>query len=451
MGGDLGVTEGIRAHYDARRPGWQLLDVAGRVRERVRYAQTGGRETRSAAARDVIAAPAGLYRPAADRRPRVLVCDRYVPTPDRDAGSARMAWMLRLLASLCAHVTFVPVRQFAYAEYAAPLRQAGVEVLVGHGRSLDRLLAARAGVYDVVVLSRTEVANRCAAAVRRHQPRARVIFDTVELASTRLYRQRSIGAGGGSVSRERRLEDRAIRHSHVVAAVSAAECNEIARRRCGAHTVVLPLVYCCRPTRPAFDERRDLLFVGNFTHAPNADAVRWFAAAVLPRIRRDADLRLRVAGPGASAKTVGAWGSHVTYEGWVPDLRPLLDAARVAVAPLRYGAGVKGKVGEALAMGLPCVATSIAAEGLELVHGTHLLVADDAAGFAAAVLRAYTDPHTWGRLANAGVDVAAERWSPQAMNARLTALLSETLGMTHMRSPVDALAGSSPTVQLSVT
>src|SRR5262249_43498325 len=159
--------------------------------------------------------------------PRVLVCDRYVPTPDRDAGSARIAWILRLLVPLCAHVTFVPVRQHAFAEYAAPLRRAGVEVIVG--RSLERLLRARTDMYDVVLLSRAEVANRCGAAVGRHQSRARVIYDTVELTSTRLYRQRSIGVAGGNVARERGLEDRAIRHSHVVAAVSDAERQEIAR------------------------------------------------------------------------------------------------------------------------------------------------------------------------------------------------------------------------------
>lgn len=447
----MGVSDGLRAHYDARRPGWQLLDAAGGVRERVRYARTVSRTDRSAAAREAVTAPPALCRPDADRRPRVLVLDRYVPTPDRDAGSARMAWMLRLLVPLSSHVTFVPLRQFAYAEYVSPLRHAGVEVLVGHGRSLERLLERRAGMYDVAVLSRAEVAHRCGAAVRNHHPRARVIFDTVELTSRRLDRQRCMGAGGAGAARERELEDRAIRHSHVVAAVSDAECTEIARRRYAARTVVLPLVYRSPATRPGFDARRDLLFVGNFSHPPNADAMRWFAAAVLPRIRNELDVQLRVVGPGATPRTAAAWGPHVHYDGWVPDLQPLMDSSRVAVAPLRYGAGVKGKVGEALAMGLPCVATSIAAEGLGVVDGRHLLVADDPAGFAAAVLRAYVDLQTWERLSTAGAALATERWSPQAMQARLVALLSEILDGSRGHSPVDVLAGSSPTVQISVT
>lgn len=363
-----------------------------------------------------------------------------------------MAWILRLLTPLASHVTFVPLRQFAYTEYATPLRHADVEVVVGQGRSLKRLLTTREGMYDVVVLSRTEIANRCGAAVRRHQPRARVIFDTVELTSTRLYRQRGIGAAtAASAARERGREDRAIRHSHVVAAVSDAECTEIARRGHAARTVVLPLVYRPRISRPPFVGRRDLLFVGNFTHAPNADAVRWFSSAVLPRIRSHLDVRLRVVGPSATQKMVAAWGPHVTYEGWVPDLQPLVDSSCVAVAPLRYGAGVKGKVGEALAMGLPCVATSIAAEGLGVVDGTHLLVADDAVGFSSAVLRAYTDPVMWNQLADAGVKLAAERFSSQAMQARLAALLSDTLDAKGTPARVGVLAGSLSTVQVPVT
>jgi glycosyltransferase involved in cell wall biosynthesis len=455
----MGVADALRAHYDARRPGWQLLDVAGRMRERMDYLRTVGREDRSSATRVAAAPAAALCMRPADGRPRVLVCDRYIPTPDRDAGSARMAWILRLIAEMSAHVTFVPQRRFAFAEYAAPLRNAGVEVIAGDARSLHTLMRERHGMYDVVFLSRAEVANHCLAAVRRHQPRARVVFDTVELTSTRLQQQRTVVDGArGNVTRELELEDRAVLLSDVVAAVSDAECVAITRRGFARRTVVLPLVFTARARRAGFDERRDLLFVGNFTHPPNADAVRWFATAVLPQIRQHGDAILRVVGPGATATMVAGWGPHVVYDGWVADLQPRLQRARVAVAPLRYGAGVKGKVGEALAAGLPCVATSVAAEGMDLAGGRHLLIADDPAAFAAAVLRAYTDPAMWTALSNAGIAVVAARWSPQAMTSRLAALLSDTVAVPHHTAPTASnrpsqqlLSRSSPPVQISVT
>ena len=420
------------------------------MRERLRYAQTQSHENRFARIRSFDAAPAGLSSPV-DGRPRVLVCDRYVPAPDRDAGGARMAWILRLLVPLCSHVTFVPVRPFAFAEYAEPLRRVGVEVVVGDGRPLGRLLEARAGMYDVVMLSRAEVAHRCMASVRRHNPLARVIFDTVELTSTRLRQQSSLrGGGDGAAARELRLEDRAIRLSDAVTTVSDAERDEILNRRLGVSASVLPLVYESRVASPGFDSRCGLLFVGNFTHPPNADAVSWFCRAVLPRIHEDAELPLRIVGPGATATTVSGWGTQVTYEGWVPDLTELADGSRVAVAPLRYGAGVKGKVGAALALGLPCVATSIAAEGLDLIDGTHLLIADDAAAFAAAVLRCHADQKTWSELAHAGVEVAADRWSPSAMSQRLAALLRDS-GIPRRVVPRPAmLSRSLPTLHDSI-
>src|SRR5262249_3588177 len=140
VGRDMGVISRLHTHYDGRRPGWQLLDVAGRLRERALYQRAVARDDRAAEARASSAIPATLRERAADGRLRVLVCDGHIPTPDRDSGSARMAWILRLLAPLCAHVTFVPLRQFAYPGYAPPLRDAGVEVVVGGAGGVERLL-----------------------------------------------------------------------------------------------------------------------------------------------------------------------------------------------------------------------------------------------------------------------------------------------------------------------
>ena len=443
----------VHAHYDARGPGWQLLDAMGRMRERVRYARAvDSVEPFDKGASGFVSPLPGSEMP--DFRARVLVCDRYLPTPDRDAGSARMDWMLRLLAPMCAGVTFIPDRPYAYAQYAAPLRRSGVQVASGDGSSIDRLLAERTGLYDVVILSRAEVANRHLRAVRRHQPRAQVVFDTVELTSLRVERQRSIGAARrGSLERALRMEDRAIRHSDVVLTVSEDESREVLRRRSGVRTQVIPLVHTVsRRARPQFGARRDLLFVGNFTHPPNADAVRWFAHDVLPLVRSHLDVILHVAGPGASRAMASSWGPNVSYEGWVAALNGLYDGARVAVAPLRYGAGVKAKVGEALANGLPCVTTTVGAAGMNLVDGTHLLVADAPAAFAAAVRRAYTDANLWTALSDSGCAVAAERWSPPAMSARLALLLRDTMAARE-KSPrlQPAPSRSSPTVDVSIT
>jgi glycosyltransferase involved in cell wall biosynthesis len=285
-------------------------------------------------------------------------------------------------------------------------------------------------MYDVVILSRSQVAQQQLATIRRFQPQALVVFDTVELKSMRLDQQlRNTGAArDGSLARERALEDSLIRASDVVATVSEEERMEVRRRSPESRTLVLPNVHevTDRPV-VGMASRRDLIFVGNFTHPPNVDAICWFSRCVMPLIRTRLDVVLRVVGAGATAKMVASWGPFARYEGWVPDVLTLCSESRVAVAPLRYGAGVKGKIGQALSLGLPVVTTSAGAAGMDLVDGTHALIADEPQAFADAVVRVYGDASVWNGLSAAGLSLAAERWSPEAMRARLGELLHAAL------------------------
>ncbi|RZA18576.1 MAG: glycosyltransferase, partial [Lysobacteraceae bacterium] len=165
--------------------------------------------------------------------------------------------------------------------------------------------------------------------------------------------------------------------------------------------------------------REGLLFVGGFRHPPNVDAVLWFVREVFPRIR---SLR-----PGMQFHCIGGDvpaeirnlsrldGVHL--HGHVPDLQPWLDGCRISVAPLRYGAGVKGKVNQAMAHGLPVVATSPAVEGMHLLDGQDVLVADDAAAYADAVLRLDGDEALWNRITANGRDNVARHFSPEAARA----------------------------------
>lgn len=337
-----------------------------------------------------------------------------------------MDWILRLLSPMCSRVTLIPSRRFAYHDNQISLQQSGVEVVVGDHRRLSRLLGSRAGWYDLVILSRSHVAERHIATIRRLQPQALIVFDTVELKSERLELQlRNTGvARDGSLSRERALEDRLISASDAVVTVSEEENAAVRRRFPAARTLVLPNVHAV-PDAPvaSFASRRDLIFIGNFTHPPNVDAVQWFSRHVMPLIRTEMNVALRVVGPGATPRMAASWGPWVRYEGWVPNVVSLCDEARVAIAPLRYGAGVKGKIGQALSLGLPVVTTSPGAAGMDLVDGTHVLIADEPQAFADAVMHVYGDVSVWNRLSQAGLAVVEQRWSPDAMRVRLAELL----------------------------
>ena len=146
------------------------------------------------------------------------------------------------------------------------------------------------------------------------------------------------------------------------------------------------------------------MFVGGFRHPPNVDAVQWFVNDVFPLIRsRLPAVRFHCIGSDVPAAIAAlAREPGVEIHGYVADLAPYLDGARIAVAPLRFGAGVKGKINLSMAHGQPVVATACAIEGMHLHDGDNVLVADDAAGFADAVVRLYHDAALWQRLADNG-------------------------------------------------
>jgi glycosyltransferase involved in cell wall biosynthesis len=205
--------------------------------------------------------------------------------------------------------------------------------------------------------------------------------------------------------RELDFELRAVASADHVIAMSPEDADRLRRFRPGLAVSVSPVGVDCSEFRPSpvrGTPTTDLLFVGNFGHPPNADAARFLVRDVLPRMARS--VTLRIVGRDAE-RVVGALaGQHGRVEvlGSVPDLRPHLANARVVVAPVRFGTGMRGKVLEALAMARPVVTTRIGAEGLGAESWKHLAIADGAADVAGAAQRLLDDPALAVRLGNAG-------------------------------------------------
>jgi glycosyltransferase involved in cell wall biosynthesis len=218
----------------------------------------------------------------------------------------------------------------------------------------------------------------------------------------------------GAVHLHRYLRDldfelRAAARAHHVITMSPEDAARLRRFLPDLAVSVSPVGVDCtvvRPLPPPDGCRSDLLFVGNFIHPPNGDAVRFLATEVLPLI--DPAIRLRVVGHGGDAMAEGL--ARVDAAGPVDDVRPWLAGARVVVAPVRFGTGMRGKVLEALAMARPVVTTSIGTEGLGAIPGRHLLVADDAATFAGAVHRILGDGTLAARLGAEGRSLVESRF-----------------------------------------
>jgi GT2 family glycosyltransferase len=353
---------------------------------------------------------------------RVLVVDHGIPRPDRDSGSVRMDHLLTLLERADFQVTFYAEDVDSAGAYAARLQRRGIEVLYPPWvRSLRSHLAEHGRRYDLAILSRRDPTDRHLAAVRELAPRAFVAFDTVDLHFVReiLAAELQGDPAALALARQRQARELALmRKSDVTVVVSAAEAQLLAREHGISDTVVISNLHEVVTTVPSFSARRDLVFVGYFAHAPNTDGILWFAREVLPLVRA----RL----PGVCLHVIGAEPPHALAQlrsdtlqvhGLVADLERHLDAARVMIAPLRFGAGVKGKITQSLSRGLPVVATTVAVDGMEVCSGTHVLVADAPTAFADALERLYRDEHVWTQLSLAGRELARRLYSIDAAAA----------------------------------
>jgi hypothetical protein len=210
--------------------------------------------------------------------------------------------------------------------------------------------------------------------------------------------------------------------------VSPLERAVLASERPFLNVEIVSNVHTLRGRRAGFDARQDILFVGGFQHPPNVDGIRWFVSEVWPLVRRELpEARLHIAGSNTPVEVTSLASDSVIVHGWVPDLDPLLDRARVSVAPLRVGAGVKGKINQAMSYGLPVVATSIAVEGMNLEQERQVLIADAPDAFARALTRLYLDGELWARLSDGGLENVRTCFSDTVAEAALRRVIAPNL------------------------
>jgi GT2 family glycosyltransferase/glycosyltransferase involved in cell wall biosynthesis len=348
----------------------------------------------------------------ADRRTReavmtVLAVDRSVPRPDWDAGGRFVFSYLELLARRGYEVVFVSDGSGDNQPYVDALRQRRVEYVPGPWPSgaIDDWLSHNGVRFQIAYISRPAVATRWIPALRRYSS-ARIIYSPVDLHFLRERRRYELTGAEDARTEAERLKNEEIqllREADVVHVVSTHE-QEIVERVARDTTVRTVPIFFWREAPGGgdlgFHDRADLMFVGGFQHAPNRDAACWFAEEVLPLVRaRVAAVRLYVVGSSPTPDVAALAGEHVIVTGRISDerLATMYGQVRVVVCPLRFGAGLKGKVVEALRHGVPSVVTPIAAEGLPgTVDG--LRVADAAEELADAVVDLYTHQDAWEDL-----------------------------------------------------
>ena len=283
--------------------------------------------------------------------------------------------------------------------------------------------------FDVVILSRCDFARKHLDAVRLHAPQSRVIFDTVDLHFLREHRQAQL-MGDASVleqaQRREQIEHGLIEQADETWVVSELEQQLLQNRLPGKSIEVVSNIVDVSPSSTPFALRRDWLFIGSFQHPPNVDAMIFFLRDIYPLLHdRLSDAKFYIIGEKVPPEVVALASENVVITGVQSDLRPFFDNFRLSIAPLRYGAGVKGKINQSMAYGLPVVATSLAIEGMELVPGEDVLVADEPTQFADALVTLYQSEELWERLSRNSVAKARAKYSVEVARAKLSALFSD--------------------------
>ena len=358
---------------------------------------------------------------------RILFIDATTPEPDKDSGSVRLTNLMQCCRDLGFGLTFFADNRDYAGSYTRDLQKSGIEVLYHPWLdSLHDFFRDRGSEFDYIFISRHYIAINYISLLKRYCPDTRFIFDTVDLHYLREQRLAELEQSTPlqrTAQQTRRAELSVIKAADATLVVSTVEKAVLSEDAPGEKVHVLSNIHEVPGRDKDFADRKDIYFVGGYQHPPNVDAACWFVNDIWPLVHQQLpEMRFHLIGSKAPERIRTLSGDGVEFHGFVETLQPVLSDCRLAVAPLRYGAGVKGKVNMSMAHGQPVVATPAAVEGMFAEHGREILVAEDAASFAAEIVRLYQDEDLWNRISDASVQNVEDHFSLATARASLTSL-----------------------------
>jgi glycosyltransferase involved in cell wall biosynthesis len=361
----------------------------------------------------------------------ILVLDIWTPTPDQDSGSMDMYSYFKIFISLGYQVTFIPAADLKFIEkYTPDLQRIGVRCLYKpFVNDIAEYLRDNGKKFDLVMVYRVHCAAGNIAMIQRYCPDAKIIFDTVDLHYLREERRAKLESSDELLEQARitkNLELSIIQKSDATILLSPVE-KELLLQEPGIDInkiFVIPLIRDIPGRSKGFGERKGILFIGGFQHAPNVDAMVFFLSNIWPLVKGSIpDLEFSIVGSKVPETIRKVCNSDVKLLGYVKDIEPLFSNCRVSVAPLRYGAGLKGKIATSLSYGVPCVATSIAVEGSGMKNKKEIYVADKPEAFAQAVVELHENEEIWNVISQQGLEYVQKHYSIEAGRKKIGHLL----------------------------
>ena len=348
-------------------------------------------------------------------------------TPQKDAGSLRTFEILLLLKDMGLEIFHLSEYDDPLGSSADFLRRSGMTVLAGK-KHAQELLDDPSYFVAFIVVARAASANSWFHWIRAIHAEIPVLFDTVDLHHVRELKQAEIEKSEAIRLRSietRRIELFLLNNVDATIVVSEKEKQYLEELSPDSKIVVVGTIHRLVRSVIPFSERRGLLFVGSFAHTPNADAVEWLVENVWehlsPKIKEDG---LDIIGKNPPEHLVKNAPKGIRFHGWVESTDPYVDNARLSIAPIRFGAGIKGKIGEAWARGLPVVGTSIAFDGMINSNSTDFYSSDDPVKLAELVNLVYSSEDIWTRASKAGQEQVEKTLSPEVARVSLTELIN---------------------------
>ena len=356
---------------------------------------------------------------------RVLFIDYTTPDEDRDAGAYAARREIELVQSLGYKVTFLPQNIAHMGALTEDLQNSGVEVITApFYLSLAAFLEQRAAEFDAFYITRYYVAQDTVRHIRQHAPKAKILLNNADLHFLRELRAAMSEDDPSRLAAMQRVRDEEL--TMMRAADLVLSYNEVEHAVIASHTdgkvrvMSCPWVVAIPDHVPPLKGRAGLSFLGSFRHHPNAEGLRWFVAEVMARLTPPA-AHLTIYGSNMGADIKALASDQIDPAGYVEDVADAYGRHRVFVAPLLSGAGIKGKVLGAIAHGIPCVLTPVAAEGIGLRHGHDCLIAETPQAWAEAITRLMHDDALWSAMSGAARAYAADRFSFAAGRAKMKA------------------------------
>ncbi|MBR5247333.1 MAG: glycosyltransferase [Lachnospiraceae bacterium] len=363
-----------------------------------------------------------LARDRGRDRKHVLVIDHYVPQYDKDAGSKTTFMYLKMLVKKGYHITFLGDNFYQHEPYTTELQQMGILVLYGpkYAEHWKEWLLENVEYFDIFYLNRPHIAIKYIDIIKEHA-RGKIIYYGHDLHFLRAKREYELSGDKKLLEDSQHWleqETYIMKKADMNYYPSVIESDEIHKMdpQIPVKAITAYVFEEFQKLHYDFKERQGLLFVGGFGHGPNLDAVKWFLDKIFPEVYKRVNAPFYIVGSKAPEEITQIKTPGVIVKGFVSEeeLERLYKHCRVAVVPLRYGAGVKGKVVEALYYGLPIVTTSVGAEGIAGIQEA-AIVKDSEENLIQAICDLYEDKEKLLNMAHKSQVLIKEHFSTEAV------------------------------------